>query len=172
MKFIVRVDGRETPVEIVQNNGHYEIDLNGRRLKVDCRNFGDADIYSFLIEGRSFLVESAPVRPDRGEYYARVLGRHYDVDVLDELLLAARDAERVKEHTGPHVVRAPMPGLIVHVHAKNGAHVKAGDPVIVMEAMKMRNELVADVAGVVKHVAVSVGDKVESQATLVTIERE
>lgn len=172
MKFVVRVDGRETLIDIVRNNGHFDIDVGGRKLTVDCRNFGDADTFSFLIDGRSFLVESAPVRPERGEYYARVLGRHYDVDVLDELLLAARDAERVQEHTGAHIVRAPMPGLIVHVHATPGTHVNAGDAVVVMEAMKMRNELVTTVAGVVKKVAVAIGDKVDSQAALVTIERE
>ena len=172
MKFVVRVDGHEKTVEIVQNNGHYEIDLDGRRLTVDSRNFGGSDIFSFLIDGRSYLVESAPVRPERGEYYATVLGRHYDVDVLDELLLAARDAEKAHEHTGAYVVRAPMPGLIVHVHAKPGTHVNAGEPLVIMEAMKMRNELATEVAGIVKSVAVGVGDKVDSQAALVTIERE
>jgi len=65
-----------------------------------------------------------------------------------------------------------MPGLVVHVHAVAGKHVSAGEPVVIMEAMKMRNELTSDVAGVVKSVAVKVGDKVDSQAALVTIERE
>jgi biotin carboxyl carrier protein len=65
-----------------------------------------------------------------------------------------------------------MPGLIVHVQARAGQHVQVGEPVVIMEAMKMRNELTAEVAGVVKQVAVAVGDKVDSQAALVTIERE
>jgi biotin carboxyl carrier protein len=172
MKFVVRIDGRETTVEIAQRNGHYDLEVDGRKFTVDCRNFGNSETFSLLIDGRSFLVETAPVRPERGEYYARVLGRHYDVDVLDELLLAARNAERVLEHTGAHIVRAPMPGLVVHVHAQPGQHVGAGDAVVVMEAMKMRNELVTNVAGVVKSVNVSVGDKVDSQTPLVTIERE
>jgi biotin carboxyl carrier protein len=146
--------------------------MNGRRYTVDSRNFGDTDLFSLLVDGHSFLVDSAPVNPERGEYYARVLGRHYDVDVLDELLLAARDAEKAHEHTGAYVVRAPMPGLIVHVHATPGTHVKAGEALVIMEAMKMRNELTSEVAGVVKSVAVNVGDKVDSQTTLVSIERE
>jgi len=172
MKFVVRVGGRESPVDIVRRDGLYEVQLNGRKYMVDARNFGDTELFSLLVDGQSYLVDSAPKNPDRGEYYARVLGRHYDVDVLDELMLAARDAEKAQEHTGAHVVRAPMPGLIVHVHAAQGAKVKAGEPVVIMEAMKMRNELTADVTGVVKHIAVNVGDKVDSQAPLVTIERE
>jgi biotin carboxyl carrier protein len=65
-----------------------------------------------------------------------------------------------------------MPGLIVHVHAALGARVSVGDTVVVMEAMKMRNELASDVAGVVTSVSVAEGDKVDSQTVLVTIERE
>ena len=60
----------------------------------------------------------------------------------------------------------------MHVQAKPGAHVKAGEPVVIMEAMKMRNELSTEVGGVVKSVEVKVGDKVDSQASLVPIERE
>jgi biotin carboxyl carrier protein len=172
MKFVVRVDGREKTIRVSRENGLYAVEIDGRRLSVDCRTFGDGDTFSFLIDGRSFLIESAPVRPEHGEYYARVMGRHYDVDVLDELLVAVRDAERVHAHAGRHVVRAPMPGLVVEVRVSPGDHVAVGDPVAVMEAMKMRNELIAEVAGVVKSVAVSGGDKVDSQAPLVTIERE
>lgn len=172
MKFVVRVAGRESNVDIVQRDGLYEVELNGKKYTVDSRNFGFTDLFSLLVDGHSFLIDSAPVRPERGEYYARVLGRHYEVDVLDELLLAARDAEKVHEHTGDYVLRSPMPGLVVHVQAEAGKHVQAGDALVIMEAMKMRNELLAEVAGVVKNVAVAVGDKVDSQAALVTITRE
>lgn len=172
LKFVVRVGGRESSVEIVTRDGLYEVHLNGRTYTVDAKNFGDTELFSLLVDGQSFLIDSAPVRPERGEYYARVLGRHYDVDVLDELLLAAREAETAHEHSGTHVVRAPMPGLIVHVHATAGVRVVAGQPVAIMEAMKMRNELTSDVAGVVKLVSVKAGEKVDSQAALVTIERE
>jgi biotin carboxyl carrier protein len=172
VKFVVRVAGRESTVDIAKHNGLYEVELNGTRYSVDVRNFGGSDLFSLLVDGHSFLVDSAPVNAERGEYYARVLGRHYEVDVLDELLLAARDAEKTSEHTGAYVLRAPMPGLIVHVHVKPGARVNAGEPVVIMEAMKMRNDLSVDVGGIVKSIDVKVGDKVDSQAPLVHIERE
>ena len=172
MKFVVRVAGRESAVDVARSDGVYRVTVNGRAYSVDSRTFGYTDLFSLIVDGHAYLVDSAPVRPERGEYYARVMGRHYEVDVLDELLLAARDAEKVHQHTGAYVLRAPMPGLIVHMHAKPGMHVNPGDAVVIMEAMKMRNELVTDVGGVIKSIAVNVGDKVESQAALVTIERE
>ena len=172
MRLIVRVDGTERVLNVTRHGGTYRVDMDGRELQVDARNFGDQDAFSLLIDNKSYLVEAAPVRPERGEYFARVMGRHYDVDVLDELMVAVRDAESAREHTGEYTVRAPMPGLVVQVRVSPGARVSVGEAVVVMEAMKMRNELSSDVAGVVTSVAVTEGDKVESQATLVTIERE
>lgn len=172
MRLVVRVDGIEKVLHVSRDHGRYRVDLDGRPLDVDCRSFGDPAAFSLLIGHKSYLVEAAPVRPERGEYFARVLGRHYDVDVLDELMVAVRDAERSREHTGDYTVRAPMPGLIVQVRVEPGARVAVGEAVVVMEAMKMRNELASDVAGVVKAVAVAAGDKVDSQTPLVTIERE
>ncbi|MCI0453286.1 MAG: hypothetical protein L0Z51_13070 [Candidatus Latescibacteria bacterium] len=172
MKFTVRVDGTEKVLHVSRDGAGYRIDVDGRVLNVDARTFGDKDAFSLLIDHKSYLVEAAPVRPERGEYFARVLGRHYDVEVLDELLVAVRDAERAREHTGAFTVRAPMPGLIVQVRVTAGARIAVGEAVVVMEAMKMRNELASDVAGVVTSVTVSEGDKVDSQTPLVTIERE
>jgi biotin carboxyl carrier protein len=65
-----------------------------------------------------------------------------------------------------------MPGLVVQLCVSPGQHVAVGETVVVMEAMKMRNELISSVSGVVRGIAVSDGDKVDSQAPLVTIERE
>jgi len=171
MKLIVRLDGTEKVLHLSRDGSAYRVDVDGRVLNVDARNFGDRDAFSLLIDNKSYLVEAAPVQPERGEYFARVLGRHYDVEVLDELMVAVRDAERSREHTGPHLVRAPMPGLVVQVRVRPGARVSVGEAVVVMEAMKMRNELTSDVAGVVTSVTVSEGDKVDSQTALVTIER-
>ena len=135
-----------------------------------CALQGQRHVEAVVHAQLAFHIDPCAVLGDRVD--ARVLGRHYEVEVLDELLLAARDAEKVQAHTGAYVLRAPMPGLVVHVQAEAGKHVKAGDALVIMEAMKMRNELLAEVAGVVNTVAVAVGDKVDSQAALVTITRE
>lgn len=172
MKFVVRVDGEERVVHVARDNGIYRVQIGERELEVDCRTFGDAGALSFLIDRKSYLIESAPVQPDQGRYFARVMGRHYDVDVLDELLLAVRDAELIHEHEGSYTVRAPMPGLVVQVKVAVGDHVAPGDAVVVMEAMKMRNELTSEIAGTVTEVVAAAGAKVDSQAPLVAIERD
>ena len=172
MKFVVRVDGREKTVFITETDGHYNIEIDGKEVTVDCRTFGNADFLSMLIDNESYVVETAPTDPDRGKYYARVLGRHYDLEVLDELLVAVKEGEAAAEAGGMYTVLSPMPGLILDVKVAPGDTVEAGQALVIMEAMKMQNELAAEVGGVVKDIVVSPNDKVDSQAPLVIIERE
>ena len=172
MKFVIRVSGEERTVVIDRHNGLYNVEIDGRTVTVDCAHFGDTGYLSMLIDHQSYLIESAPTDAARGQYYARVMGRHYDLEVLDDLLLAVRDAEVETEHHGAYTVAAPMPGLIVDIKVKEGDHVAAGTPVVIMEAMKMQNELTTRVGGVVKTIHVSERDSVDSQTPLVEIERE
>ncbi len=172
MKFVVRVDGKEKSVVVDRRDGYFDIEIDGRAFNVDCQYFGDSGLLSLLIDRKSYLIESAPIDARKGRYYARVMGRHYDLDVLSELLLAVRDAERTAKHRGPYTVSAPMPGLIVDVLVEEGDHVAVGDTVIVIEAMKMQNELATEVAGVVRKVHVSKGDAVDSRNPLVVVAKE
>ena len=93
MKFVVRINDQQKVVNVDENNGYYDIDIDGTPYQVDCQYFGDRDFLSLLINNKSYLIESAPVKAEDGRFYARVMGRHYDVEVLDELLVAVRDAE-------------------------------------------------------------------------------
>lgn len=172
MKFIVRIDEHEKTVNISKNNGVFEVDLDGRRITVDCMYLGGPENLSLLIDNKSYLVQAAPLRADEGRYYARVFGRHYDVDVLDELLAAAREASVTPEQSGRNVIVAPMPGLIVGMKVSVGDNVDEGSTIVVMEAMKMQNELTTASAGVVREIHVAIGDTVESQAPLVVIDKE
>jgi biotin carboxyl carrier protein len=172
MKFVVRINNQEKTVVVDENNGFYDIDLDGTPYRVDCRYFGDRDFLSLLINNKSYLIESAPVKAEDGRYYARVMGRHYDVEVLDELLVAVRDAEGHTQDAGAYTVISPMPGLILEIKVDVGDRVESGDPVVIMEAMKMQNELATEVGGVVKEICVEPTQTVDSQAPLVLIERE
>jgi biotin carboxyl carrier protein len=172
MKFVIRTSGEERTVVIDRHNGVYDVEIDGRAVTVDCAHFGDTGYLSMLIDNQSYLIESAPTDAAKGQYFARVMGRHYDLEVLDELLLAVRDAEVEAEHHGAYTVAAPMPGLIVDIKVKEGDHVEAGAPVVIMEAMKMQNELTTQVGGVVKAIHVGERDSVDSQTPLVVIERE
>ena len=171
MKFCVKVESQEKCVEVEEKDGIYLVTIDGRTRVVDCRHAGHRDYLSLIIDNRSHLVESAPVRFEQGTYYANIDGRRYDVEVLDERLVAARQASAKVTEAGPYVVASPMPGLIVDVRVKVGDAVKAGSPVVIMEAMKMQNELVSEIDGVVKAINVRTNETVDSQAALIEIER-
>jgi biotin carboxyl carrier protein len=171
MKFVVRIESEEKQVEIEETNGFYEIEIDGARHEVDCRNFGHKDYLSLMINNQCYLIESAPIKINEGKYYANVMGRHYELEVMDELLLAAKEARDTPAAGGTYTVRSPMPGLIVDVKVKIGDKVKAGSPVVIMEAMKMQNSLITEVDGTVKAVNVKSRETVDSQASLVVIER-
>jgi biotin carboxyl carrier protein len=172
MKFIVRIESKEKVVNVSGTNGHYAVEIDGKKSIVDCRHFGHKDYLSLLIDNKSYLIESAPLQIDEGRYYASVMGRYYDVEVLDELLVATRKAESIVQGTGEYVVMSPMPGLIIDTKVKAGDTVKAGSIVVIMEAMKMQNELISEASGIVKAIMVNEGESVDSQTPLVKIERE
>jgi biotin carboxyl carrier protein len=171
MKLLVRIDSQEKAVEIREVDGRYVLTIDGAERVVDCRNAGHRDYLSLIIDNKSHLVESAPIKFEEGTYFVNVYGRRYELDVLDERLVASRQAAAVVSDTGPHIIAAPMPGLIVDVRVRVGDTIAPGTPIVIMEAMKMQNELTSEVGGVVKAINVAPSDTVESQAPLVEIER-
>ena len=112
----------------------------------------------------------AQKRQGRGKYRLWVDGYRFEAEALDERTRSIRDLSAVRAGpSGPAPIVAPMPGLIVRVSVKVGDNVEAGQGIVVMEAMKMENELRATAAGVVKSVEVSVGTAVEKGALLVAL---
>jgi len=163
---------------VVEMNGEREdVELEGGRAKV-----GDEDVAVNLE-----AVEGTPVRlvtigdrvhrivvrrrEGRGAYTLWVDGFRFDVDALDERARAIRDiTAATAKPTGPAPIVAPMPGLIVKVNVAVGDVIEPGHGAIVMEAMKMENELRATAGGRVKSVNVEVGAPVEKGLVLVELE--
>jgi biotin carboxyl carrier protein len=156
----VRVGLRET------GDGQYEVTLDGRVVHVDAVRSGPT-IYSIIEDGKQFetLVD------EKGAHGFDVLvrGRLFHLESVDERtrLLAGSAAVVV---SGPQVVVAEMPGKVVKVHLAPGGEVREGQGVVVVEAMKMENEIPSPIDGVVREVAVSEGQTVESGATLFVVE--
>jgi acetyl/propionyl-CoA carboxylase alpha subunit len=118
-------------------------------------------------------VHRVVIRPgaSRGVYTLWLDGHRFDVEALDERTRAIRERAGITAGpTGPAPLFAPMPGLIVRVNAQVGDAVQAGQGLIVMEAMKMENELRAQSAGRVKAVLVAPGAVVEKGAMLIELE--
>jgi len=156
------------------NNKTYEIDIqrdgsllvNGERREVDFLALGPS-LYSILMDGLSheLVIEE---RADNIEVLMR--GRLYTGQVLDERaqLMAERSGGLIAD-TGEMSIRAPMPGLVVAVPVEVGQLVGAGQTVIILESMKMQNELKSPRDGIVQHISVTAGQSVEQNKILVTI---
>ncbi len=109
--------------------------------------------------------------PERGRYTLWVDGFRYEVEALDERARAIRDlSAKSAVASGPAPLKAPMPGLVVRVNVAVGDEVQAGQGLVVMEAMKMENELRAAAPGRVARVLAEPGTAVEKGAVLVELE--
>ena len=163
MIFEATVDGRTIRVEVRGRDGRYTVVLDGRPLEVDARETG-RHFLSLLVEGRS--CEAGIEKRPGG--YTIVLPD--DVVAVDLAEAGSVSVGPVKRAAGPVRVVAPMPGKLVRVLVGAGEQVEAGQGLVVVEAMKMENELKAPRAGRVQDVPAREGQAVEAGALLVVVE--
>ncbi len=162
MQFKAFVDGREHDVVVRPVEGGYRVEIDGDERVVDTARL-ESSFYSFIVRGRSYEVS---VRELDDETVAVSHGGHMrEVRVVDPLHAATAAARG----SGDADVRAIMPGRIVELLVEEGETVQPGQGLLVLEAMKMENEVAAPRAGVVSGIAVAKGDAVETGAILVKI---
>ncbi len=151
MKFWVTLEGHEAEVDFRTVGDRLLLEVEGRTLEADFRRLPDGEVYSLLIEGRSHVVR---VSPGSGVHEVTVASSTLAVEVRHPLERLLQSSER--EHGGGRgeTITAPMPGLVVAIKVGRGDVVEAGHPVIVVEAMKMQNELTARHGGVVQDILV------------------
>lgn len=165
MIFDATIGGRSVRVEVLEHDGRYHVNVGGHTLAVDFQDVGRG-FTSLLIDGRSHDVGLE--RLAGGAFSVHLDGVTHAV----ELHGAARGvaAGAAKAASGPARVVAPMPGKIVRLLVERGAQVEAGQGLVVMEAMKMENELRSPRAGRVKDLAAREGQAVETGALLALVE--
>lgn len=164
MKYIVDLDGRAFVVEL--DGGVARVD-GGAPIAAQMQQVTGTPVRLVTVGGALHRVTA---RRDgaRGRYILRIDGRRYNVDALDERTRAIRDlADAARPDTGPVPLIAPMPGLVVRVHAAVGDLVQVGQPLVAIEAMKMENELRAPAAGTIRAVHAKPGAPVEKGSILV-----
>lgn len=169
MKYSVRVQQRVFQVEIEGRSPDYVLTIDGERFEVNAGDLGDASLLTMLLNGKSVLAHTRAADRHRGLYDVSITGAYRRLEVLDELASVSQ-AARGAGHAGPFVLEAPMPGVVVAIRVKEGDIVEAGTPLVVMEAMKMQNELASEVAGTVKELRVELHQAVESGYELLVIE--
>lgn len=124
------------------------------------------DVFSLLIDGRSYEAKQDLAGQTQ---YIVLEGRRYQVEVRDPRSLRSRRKAAAAEH-GPRKLLASMPGKVVRVLKPEGSTVEAGQGVLVVEAMKMQNELKSPKNGAVKKILVAEGAAVNAGDTLAIVE--
>jgi len=157
MKLWVTLEGRDAEVEFHAAGETLVLEVEGRRLEADFHRLPDGEVYSLIVNGRSHEVRVAGA-PAGGAGSAglevALEGTTVPVEVrhpIEKVLVAVRRAAAAHS---VETVQAPMPGLLVGYRVKAGERVTAGQPVAVIEAMKMQNELTARHGGVVSELLV------------------
>jgi biotin carboxyl carrier protein len=163
MIYDATVDGHSVRVEVRGKDGRYTVLLDGRELAVDAREAG-AHVLSMIVDGRSHEVG---IERREGGYRVAIRGQVLEVALVEG---ARGEAVPRRAGAGPARVQAPMPGKLVRVLVSAGEEVGAGQGLVVMEAMKMENEIRAPRAGRVKEAPVREGQAVETGALLVLLE--
>jgi acetyl/propionyl-CoA carboxylase alpha subunit len=156
----------EFKVEIVEDGPIKKVSVNGKMYEVDY-NVGGDTIHSIIMNNRSHGVQISPL--GNSAYEVGNKGDYFRVEVIDELkkMRLVRTKSKV---VGRQVIMAQMPGMILKVYVKQGDTVKANDPLCVLVAMKMENEIRSPIDGTVKEVYIKENDKMTVGDKMLVVE--
>jgi biotin carboxyl carrier protein len=164
MKYITIVEGRQFTIEIVDEK-HVRVD--DKLYEIDFETVSGQPVYSLIVDGRS---HESYIYQDDDNWQVLLHGRLYPVTVEDERekRLRAAAGAGVAE-TGEYHLRAPMPGLVVTIPVAEGQEVKRGQVILILESMKMQNELKSPRDGTIGRIRVKPGETVEQKQTLLSV---
>ena len=167
MDLIARVGERVERVSIEREGARFLVRIGERAYDVESRALGGW-VRSLLVDGASYEV--AVFRRGTDAWSISHRGRSTPVEVLAPLAHLAEATRGEGARKGRQVVAAYMPGRVVAVSVAEGDAVEAGAPLVVLEAMKMQNEIQAERAAVVRRIHVTPGQAVEGGDPLVELE--
>jgi biotin carboxyl carrier protein len=165
MKYITSVEGKQFLVEIIDDK---HVSVDGKVYEVDFESVSGQPVYSLIVDGRSHEAYIYQGEDDNWQVLLR--GRLYPTSVEDERekRLRAAAGGGVAE-TGEFHLRAPMPGLVVAIPVTEGQAIKKGQVILILESMKMQNEIKAPRDGVIGRIRVKPGETVEQKQTLLSV---
>ncbi len=164
MKYVTTINEHEYIVDIIDE---HRVSVDGTIYEIDFMPVGDQAVFSLIADGQSF---DANVTPNEDTWQVFFHGNLYTACVEDERekRLRAGLAGRVAEHEDFHL-KAPMPGMVVAVPVQEGQEITKDDVLVILESMKMQNELRSPRAGKVARLRVKVGDRVEQKETMLSV---
>lgn len=168
-RYLVKIDDTEYDIELTYRSEKYYAIINGREMEVNCTKLGESRSI-MLIDDKSLEVDIRSNGYDQSKT-AFILGQEIPVEIENyNLAQLKKTAGMSGESTMSKQLKAPMPGLVLVIKAAVGDSVKKGDPLIIIEAMKMENIIKASGDGVIKNIAVEDGQSVEKDIVLMEFE--
>ncbi|GAC1648651.1 MAG: hypothetical protein NVS4B12_17130 [Ktedonobacteraceae bacterium] len=167
--------GEEGQESVVLAGAKYTINWRQiARLAAESKSVvSEGGRYSLIIEGKSYEVFARRItKADQTEsetYEIQVADQRFEVNVEDERAKLLAGLARSNAASGEATIQAPMPGLVIGIPLEIGATVESGQTVVVLEAMKMENDLSSPIAGIIKEVRVNKGQTVDQGEVLVVI---
>jgi biotin carboxyl carrier protein len=161
----ISIDGKQHSVEVRRVDGRWHCKVDGQEVKCDVATAG-GQVLSLLVGGKSYeaKLESGPLGN-----HIWVGSNRYAVEVRDPRSFRGRKSA-VDSGDGPKKLVAPMTGKVVRVLVEEKQSVEAGQGVVVVEAMKMQNEIKSPKAGVVQKLLAAVGASVSAGDLLAVVE--
>ncbi len=165
-KYITTIGEKQYTVELIDAT---HVSVNDKIYQIDFVTVSGQPVFSLLLDGGSYQAE---VYPGEEDDVMQVLmrGRLYEALVEDEREKRLSSAAGAAAQSGEFVLRAPMPGLVVKIPVEEGAQVQKGDVLLILESMKMQNELKSPREGKVTRLQVKAGDSVEQRQVMLSVE--
>ena len=164
-KYFAEIEGVEYQIEILSDT---RIAINGEPYELNFQALRQHLSYSLLLEGKSYEIN---IYQDNGLWEVLLRGHQFSVKVEDErerrLRMAAGQSSKEE---GKIVIQAPMPGLVIDIQVKEGQEVDEGDVLVILESMKMQNELTAPRAGRITRIQTKMNEHVERKQALLVLE--
>ena len=152
----------------IEKNGNTFI-LNGKETTLDIANISDKQFH-VIRDSKSYKIDIIEADTANKNFKIKVNGSIHTIQLKDKLdqLLHQLGMDKASAHKA-NDIKAPMPGLVLKVLAAEGTPVKTGEPVLILEAMKMENIIKSAGEGTIEKIFVKAGDKVEKNQVLVKI---
>ncbi len=164
MKYITTVDTKEFTIEIIDQN---HITVDGLVCELDFSVVSGQPVFSLLLDGKSY---EAYIYPDDEGWEVLLQGDLLLVQVEDERERRLRAAfGGSPAQTGEFHLKAPMPGLVISIPVEEGQQIQKGQVLVILESMKMQNELKSPRDGRVARLRIKRGDSVERKQTLLSV---
>ena len=176
MTYLTTINQQTYSIDTDSNGQQDSITLDGSEHKIDWRRIASLAIgdnesasvgghYSLVIAGQSYDIFARPITR-AGEklgqtYEIQIAGQRCEVKVEDERTSKLAELVGAGTLTGEATIQAPMPGLVVNILVEQGATVAEGQTAVILEAMKMENDLLSPIAGTIKEVLVNKGHAVD-----------